>query len=169
MVPAFLLSLLKQQSIAMGDRFTAKHAHPWLVWEPGAWSAPIAAKETIQITTSNVAGLAQADALSFGLLIGDGKQPVLRIGRNSGNDIVINDATVSRQHALLKLSPPKDWSLEPLANIKAGTHLGSTEVRPGQPLPLRSRDQIRLGEVTLTFYEFNDFLDRLRQHPRAGR
>jgi hypothetical protein len=169
MVPAFMLSLLKQQSTAMADRFAAKHSHPWLVWEPGAWTAPVATTETVELTSGSFGSVAQGDALSFGLFIAEGKPPVLRIGRNSGNDIVINDATVSRQHALLKLSAPGVWSLEAMANVRAGTHLGGAEVRPGQPLPLRSRDQIKLGEVNLTYYVFNDFLERLRQFPAIAR
>jgi pSer/pThr/pTyr-binding forkhead associated (FHA) protein len=170
MAPAFLLSLLKQQWSAMGERFNSKHSHAWLVWEPGAWTAPAATTETVEISSRALDSLAQGDALSFGLIIAEGKQPVLRIGRNAGNDIVINDATVSRQHATLTLAPSKEWLFEPIANAKAATRIGAADARPGVAVPLRSKDQIRLGDVTLTFYELPDFVERLREMPsRAGR
>jgi hypothetical protein len=170
MVPAFLLSLLKQQWSAMGERFNVKHGHPWLVWEPGAWTAPAATTETVEISAKALESLGQGDALSFGLIIPEGKPPALRIGRNVGNDIVINDATVSRQHATLTLLSSKEWSFEPVANIKAPTRVGNAEARPGLPVSLRSKDQLRLGDVTLTFYDFRDFVERLREtHLRSVR
>ncbi len=164
MVPAFLLSLLKEQWTAMPERFRSKHAHPWLVWEPGAWTAPVATTDTVSIGAASLEGLGQGDALSFGLIIAKGRTPELHIGRNPENDIVVNDATVSRQHAILKSQSPAEWTLEPMAGVKAATLVGSTEVRAGQPVQLRSGDQVRLGEVTLTYYQFDDFAERLRQH-----
>jgi hypothetical protein len=170
MVPAFLLSLLRQQWAATGERFNVKHPHPWLVWEPGAWTAPAAAKETVQISAHALESSGKGDALSFGLVVAEGKPPVLHIGRNAANDIVVNDATVSRQHASLTRAASGDWMVEASASANAPTRLGSVDLKPGVPIVLHSGDQLKLGDVTLTFYLHGDFVQRLREpNVRPGR
>jgi pSer/pThr/pTyr-binding forkhead associated (FHA) protein len=161
MVPAYLLSLLAKQRAALQDRFGEKFPHHWLVWEPGSWTAPKSGNETIQVSPKNIDKLGQGDALSFGLPSGEGKADTLKVGRHNTNDIVLNDATVSRQHAVIRLQQP-EWTVEPLPGAKAGTQLSGIELKAGQPVPLRSGNKLKLGEVTLTFYDLPGFLERLK-------
>lgn len=162
MVPAYLLSLLKQQQETLKDKFAERFPHQWLVWEAGTWTAPAAAKETIQLTHRELqAKLRQADALSFGLrLNGAGGQ--ITIGRNAGNDIVINDATVSRHHAVLKSGPQASWMLEVMPGVKATTRVAHLDVTAGSRAMLRSGMQVKLGDAVLTFYDLPGLMERLR-------
>jgi hypothetical protein len=162
MVPAYLLSLLAKQRIALQDRFAEKFPHHWLVWEPGSWTAPKSGNETIQVNAKSIDRIGMGDALSFGLPSGPGKPDTLKVGRHNTNDIVINDATVSRQHAVLKLQGTMEWTVEPLSGAKAGTQLSGAEIKVGQPVILRSGNKLKLGEVTLTFYDLPGLYERLK-------
>jgi hypothetical protein len=163
MVPAYLLSLLKQQQEVLKDKFPERFPHQWLVWEAGTWTAPAAAKETIHLTHRELqAKLRQADALSFGLRA-NGAGGQITIGRNSSNDIVINDATVSRHHAVLKAGPQAAaWMLEVVPGVKAATKVANLEVKAGAPALLRNGTQVKLGDAVLTFYDLPGLMERLR-------
>lgn len=164
MVPSYLLSLLKVQALAMTDKFGERYPYHWLVWEPGTWTAPASAHDTVQADPRHpgVGALGRGDALSFALKPSPNKPDVLAIGRNHTNDIVINDATVSRQHALLRLQPSGIWSIEVVKNVKALTRLGEVDLRPGEPVHLKSASQLRLGDVRLTYYDREGMLRRLK-------
>lgn len=164
MVPAYLLSLLKAQLLATGDKFGERYPHHWLIWEPGTWTAPAAAHETVQIDprTPIGGGLGRGDALSFALKPSPGKPDQLTIGRNHSNDIVINDATVSRQHAVLRALPTGAWTIEVGKGVKALTRLGEVDLRHGEPVQLKSGGQVRLGDVRLTYYDLAGLVMRLQ-------
>jgi pSer/pThr/pTyr-binding forkhead associated (FHA) protein len=163
MVPAYLLSLLKHQQEALKDRFAERFPHQWLVWEAGTWTAADGAKETIHSGPQRdlQAAPRRADALSFGLRVnGSGGQ--ITIGRNAGNDIVINDATVSRHHAVLRNLPQAGWALEALPGVRAATRVAHLDVKAGTQALLRNGMQVKLGDAVLTFYDMAGLMERLR-------
>ncbi|HEY8212278.1 MAG TPA: FHA domain-containing protein [Myxococcaceae bacterium] len=164
MVPSYLLSLLKVQAVAMGDKFGERYPYHWLIWEPGTWTAPASAHDTVHVDPRHtpVGGVGRGDALSFALKPGLGKPEVLTIGRNHTNDIVINDATVSRQHALLRALPTGYWAIELGKGVKSLTRLSEVDLRPGDPIQIKSGGQLRLGDVRLTYYDQQGLLKRLR-------
>src|SRR6185503_14815356 len=96
MVPAYLLSVLKQELKTTGEKFGERYPYHWLVWEPGTWTAP-ATGDTVQIGARHAIAMSGGDALSFALKPNQGRPDTLTMGRSQSNDIVINDATVSRQ------------------------------------------------------------------------
>ena len=66
------------------------------------------------------------------------------IGRALDNDVILDDASVSRHHARL-VSREGHWQLEDLDSTR-GTFVNSRRVGSGY---LRRGDEIRLGSVTL--------------------
>jgi hypothetical protein len=71
------------------------------------------------------------------------------IGRDSHNDLVMESAAVSRDHAAVTFSDGR-WYLEDRGSFN-GTYLNGTRVVPGTPLPLRHADRISIGTETLLF------------------
>jgi hypothetical protein len=73
----------------------------------------------------------------------------ITIGRDTHNDLVMESAAVSRDHAALKFNDGR-WYLEDRGSFN-GTYLNGTRVVPGTPLPLRHADRISIGAETLLF------------------
>lgn len=69
------------------------------------------------------------------------------IGRDPRASLVVHSGDVSRQHAEIewdKADPPRPMINE--IRAQNGTYLNGAQVRPGAPQPLRSGDEIQLGE-----------------------
>ena len=164
MVPSYLLSLLKVQAVAMGDKFGERYPYHWLIWEPGTWTAPDSAHDTVHVDPRHTpaGGVGRGDALSFALKPSMGRPDLLTVGRNHTNDIVINDATVSRQHATLKAQPSGLWAIELVAGVKALSRLGEQDLpAAGVPTKLLRGSQLRLGDARLTYYDPAGLIQRL--------
>ena len=73
----------------------------------------------------------------------------ITIGRDTHNDLVMESAAVSRDHAALTFTDGR-WYLEDRGSFN-GTYLNGTRVVPGTPLPLRHADRISIGAETLLF------------------
>jgi adenylate cyclase len=73
---------------------------------------------------------------------------ITTIGRDKGNDIVVADRLVSRNHAIVRRLGKSDYYL-----IDSGSANGSylNGRRISMPTPLRHRDQIAIGSATFTF------------------
>jgi FHA domain len=71
------------------------------------------------------------------------------IGRDARNDLVLESAAVSRDHAGLTFHDGR-WYVEDRGSFN-GTFLNGTRVQPGTPLPLRHADRIGIGTQTLIF------------------
>ncbi len=76
--------------------------------------------------------------------LGDGEH---LIGREGGASVHIAASVVSRRHARIVISGDSA-TLEDL-DSKNGTYIGETRIT--KPHPLRDRDEIRIGELTLAF------------------
>lgn len=73
------------------------------------------------------------------------------VGRVGGNDIELDDSSVSRFHAWLQQDErTKVWALTD-ADSKNGTWVAGGELGPKQRVPLTDHTEIRLGNVYLTF------------------
>jgi pSer/pThr/pTyr-binding forkhead associated (FHA) protein len=71
------------------------------------------------------------------------------IGRDPKNDLVLESAAVSREHAAVTIRDGR-WFLEDRGSFN-GTYLNGTRVVPGTPMPLRHADRISVGSETLIF------------------
>ena len=74
-------------------------------------------------------------------------QDVTTIGRTTGNDVLILDGTVSRNHARL-IFHNNQWSIED-AGSSNGTQVNGQKIK--RPRVLHSGDQIRIGDEFATF------------------
>jgi pSer/pThr/pTyr-binding forkhead associated (FHA) protein len=71
---------------------------------------------------------------------------MLRAGRLSTLEVVLDDASVSRRHAELRATAA-GWRLRDLGSTN-GTFLNGTRLGPGE-WPVRVHDIIRFGNLTL--------------------
>lgn len=161
---SLLLSLLVRQHLALKERFRARYPHPWLVWEAGAWNVPETDRQNVAATQLPAPDLRDClpagDALCFELVALSEAQSTLPLGRASHNAVVINDATVSRDHLALHRAPSGQWSVEALPQASP-VKLDGVRLQPNQPATLMPGARIELGDVRLTFHDSEGFFIRL--------
>ncbi len=87
-------------------------------------------------------------------------RPYATLGRGPENDIVVDDATLSRVHLVLMRSPAGGWTVRD-AGSSNGTLLDGRRLAAGQPEPLPSGARLQAGSVHLTFLGPADLLGRL--------
>jgi hypothetical protein len=179
---ALLGSVLARQALLLKDALAARYPNAWLVAEGrGASPAtPVDTKSATRIPSPGGPTAPQgADAL-FLELAPAAPGTLLRLGRAAGNDLVIEDPTVSRAHLALIFEngrwhvevpePPKDAANAPLAAgalavirlpTAPKTFLRSQPLPPGQRVALTDGDTLRLGDVVCTYLEPASFLRRI--------
>ncbi len=73
------------------------------------------------------------------------------VGRTDNNDLVLDDASVSRFHAyFLRDSRKNTWKLVD-AESKNGTWAGATKLEPNGSVILEDRTRVRFGDIEMTF------------------
>jgi hypothetical protein len=161
---SLLLSLLVRQHLALKERFRARYPHPWLVWEAGAWNVPETERQNVAATQLPAPDLRDClpagDALCFELVALGHAQSTLQLGRASHNALIVNDATVSREHLALHCGPTGQWSVEALPQASP-VKLDGVPLPPNQPTVLVPGARIELGDVRLTFHDADGFFGRL--------
>ncbi len=78
-------------------------------------------------------------------------RPLLVVGRQVGNDLLLTDPQVSRRHLQLDNHSGR-FLIKDLGSAN-GTRLNGTRLEPGLPYPLKPGDSIRIGESSMTFLE----------------
>jgi FHA domain len=150
--------------------FEKKFKGDWLVWEPGTWQAPSARGTLTTLHAQpNDFSLANpdapiADALCF-LLGGPADGVMLRIGRDETCDVVVNDGTVSRRHAVVT-GIAGYWNLSSAADRPV--LFGRRPLLIGQQKRLFSGEAFVLGGAMLTFYDAVGLVTRLRRPIRES-
>lgn len=145
--------------MALKEAFPAQHVNDWLVWEPGAWKVPAPGEklaETRHVPPAGFERPPKGDCLCFELKAAPGSK--LKIGRAPENAIVLNDATVSREHVELERKKDGSWVITPLRPAQLN---GKPFDHPPQ-MPLKSGDRIGLGGVVLTYLSQAGFWERIR-------
>jgi hypothetical protein len=155
---AYLMTDMARRYFSGPELFRSQYAHPWLVWEPGKWKVGTPLDETLQSSTLEEEALSRGDALCFALAVRTGPL-LLRVGRSVDNDVVVNDATVSREHIRLSRDSEGRWSVE--AATDDTTTCRGEILKPGLSKGIVGGDQVVAGEVTLTFYDLVGFIERL--------
>jgi hypothetical protein len=165
MARAFMISFLARQALTRSrDVMAGLYPHPWLVWEPGAWTAPSPNNRmTILPPAPGTERPVAGDALCFELVLKPG-QTGLRVGRAPDCDIVINDATVSRAHLLLT-TEAEGW-VALVSPSSRGVTAGGLAIAPGARFALLRDMPLQVGEVQLTFHERDGFLTRVEEEAR---
>jgi FHA domain len=163
MARSLLLSLLVRQHLALKEKFRARYPHAWLVWEAGVWNVPENSEQNhgaTRLPTSELHDcLPSGDAMCFELAPGAGRD-ALPLGRASHNVLVINDATVSREHLVLRPREEGRWMVEALPQ-GGPAFLSGKQLRPGLPTPIEPGMQLQLGDVRLTFHDAEGFHSRM--------
>ena len=134
--------------MALTSAWEARYPHPWLIWEPGVWKVP---SSTNKLAATQCAESApdrpqKGDCLCFELRSTTG---TLRVGRAPENEIVINDATVSREHLVL-VRVGAVWNADALPGAK-NTAVRGVPLVPGTRVELASGDRLSVGGVTLSY------------------
>ncbi|BBB33018.1 hypothetical protein TTHT_1514 [Thermotomaculum hydrothermale] len=86
-------------------------------------------------------------------------KPYISIGRSKDNDIVIDDLSVSRRHAILERDETGKFFLTDL-NSSNGTFVNN--VRISEKTPITTNDHILLGKTTLVIEVPEDFQGTVR-------
>jgi hypothetical protein len=87
---------------------------------------------------------------------------LITVGRSGNSDVTIADISVSRFHAFFKRNPDGGFSLQDVGSTN-GTTVNEFSVctkEMGPPTDIKSGDNIRFGQVDLTFLE----VDALRSY-----
>lgn len=138
--------------------FLRERPEEWLVWEAGPWRPPSPRRaETISPSDLSLSVTA-GDPMAVVLAPPDGTR-VVRLGRAGDNDIVIDEATVSRAHLALARNE-HSWLVRDLGSSN-GTRVGAVRIG-SDPVPLRPGTVIEAGAARLTFYDAPGLFLRLR-------
>lgn len=78
------------------------------------------------------------------------------IGRSVTNDIQLDDRSVSRFHAFLRLNYRHEWVVSD-ATSRNGTFVNGVRLEGRETLPLRTLDVLRVGNLQLRFFEAGAF------------
>jgi pSer/pThr/pTyr-binding forkhead associated (FHA) protein len=73
----------------------------------------------------------------------------VRIGRDPGNDLVMPSKSISREHAQIT-RVNRRWFVEDRGSFN-GTLVNGARIRPGTLLPLRDRDRVTIGPLTIVY------------------
>ncbi len=156
---SYLLSWLARR-YAASDLATFVREQPshWLVWEAGPWRPPAQARDTV------VAGagreFSSGESLAIVLAPRTGPEGEVRLGRAPDNDVVIDDATLSRAHLSFWRDPLGAWTVRDLGSSN-GTRVDGVRAGPAA-LPLETGARIEAGSVRLTFYDAAGLAFRLK-------
>ena len=92
------------------------------------------------------------------------------VGQTRNNDIVIRDVSVSKFHAFFEDDGKGGFLLQD-ARSTNGTFINGARVPPqgqGAPVPVKSGDQIRFGDVVLSFVDAENFRELVRRVFKVG-
>lgn len=161
MARALLLSLLSRQCLLLkANGFRERYPHGWLIWEAGMWNVPEVGEElgATRLPSGDIADcLPQSDVLCFELAPSARE---LKLGRAPENDIVINDATVSREHLKVGFDGERWWA-QPLPEA-AQSEVNGIEMDRIHKTPLLPGVKLRVGDVALTYHTVESFLARVQ-------
>ena len=155
---SFLLSWLAKRYAGADLRtFLEERTGAWVVWEAGPWRPPAVGRDTLAAAPATRL-LSAGESLAIAIAPGPGGD--VRVGRAPENDVVIDDATLSRAHLVLHRGPAGDWSARD-AGSSNGTRVDGARIGSA-PVPITPGARIEAGTVRLTFYDGASLFMRLR-------
>lgn len=140
------------------EEFERNMPGPWLVWEAGPWRPPSMRRETI-VSGPNTRLLPSGESLAIRLESRKGAGEVT-LGRGSANDIVVDDATLSREHLVFCKDALERWTVRD-AGSRNGTKVDGAPAAKAA-IPIGPGARIEAGTVRLTFYDGAALFLRLR-------
>lgn len=142
-----MLSILHRQQLLLKEGFVLRYPLDWLVWEPGPW------RPAHSVLESNLESTQQPlrqegerpigpDAICFQLKLP--ASGLIKVGRATTNDLVINDLTASREQFALRHDAGQWLLVAPHAPL----HVDGERAKDVHPL--KSGSSIVLGSVELS-------------------
>lgn len=158
---SYLVSWLRKAHAGVTlAEFERERPGDWLVWEAGPWRPPAARRETL-VKGPETRLLPSGESLAIQLASKNGSAEV-RLGRAAENDVVIDDATLSRVHLVFRRRPG-GWTVEDPGS-RNGTKLDGAPLGRA-PVPVAPGAIVEAGAVRLTLHDAAGLYMRLR----AGR
>jgi pSer/pThr/pTyr-binding forkhead associated (FHA) protein len=158
-VKSYLLSWLKKTHAGLKlEDFERNMSGPWLVWEAGPWRPPSARRDTL-VAGPNTRLLASGESLAIELSPKGGGADVT-LGRDASNDLVVDDATLSRVHLVFRRDTLGRWTVRD-AGSRNGTKVDGAPASDA-PVAVGPGAVIEAGAVRLTFYDGSGLFLRLR-------
>lgn len=159
-VRGYLISWLAKHTAGQKlDDFVRERPEAWIVWEAGPWRPTYQNKETIEQGSERGRAPHGSDESLAIALEATEKKPYLSLGRGPDNDIVIDDATLSRLH-LLFTREPLGWTVRDAGSTN-GTTIEGGRLGP-DPVPLQPGIRLLAGSVRLTYYDSGGLFLRLK-------
>ena len=165
LMKSFALSGLAQRRLMLGSEFTNQFAHHWLVWEPGVWKVPRGTAgdcPTISPQMPPQFKPSAKDPLCF-VLLSRNEASSFNIGRALGNDLVLSDGTVSRNHCSLARSG-ESWVVTCSSEAKS-LKIDDITLKSGESVEIRTGQRMLLGHIALTLLDPKAMLQRLDSLP----
>ncbi|HET7823814.1 MAG TPA: FHA domain-containing protein [Anaeromyxobacter sp.] len=140
------------------DEFERSMTGPWIVWEAGPWRPPSARRDTVA-SGPQTALLPSGESLAIHLSSRTGGAEV-SLGRDATNDVVVDDATLSRVHLVFRKDAADRWTVRD-AGSRNGTKVDGAPTGE-RSVPVAAGAVIQAGAVRLTFYDAAGLYIRLR-------
>jgi len=159
-VRSYLMSWLgKRSKLDSLETFQAERPEDWVVWEAGPWRPTYQDRETLAQEGQRGSPPHGSDESLAIVLEQPPKKLYLSLGRGPDNDIVVDDATLSRVH-LLFTQGDEGWTVRDAGSTN-GTTVEGAKLGP-DPVPLVPGIRIQAGSVRLSFYDSGGLYLRLK-------
>jgi pSer/pThr/pTyr-binding forkhead associated (FHA) protein len=156
---SYLVSWLRKHHAGTKlDAFERERAGEWVVWEAGPWRPPSHKRDTL-VAGPQTRLLPSGESLAIQLVARNASAEV-SLGRDAANDLVIDDATLSRVHLVFAREASGGWTVRD-AGSRNGTKLDGAPIGAA-PVPLLPGASIEAGAVHLTFHDAASLFMRLR-------
>jgi pSer/pThr/pTyr-binding forkhead associated (FHA) protein len=157
-VVALKFSVLASQFVRDRESVLKAVSWPVLVWEsPPPRQDPRASFARYTLSNIRFQRPSPADPLVLEFRKRNPESMEITLGRAPDCDIVIEDATVSRLHAVFRKEPHTGMWQVVDSESHNGTFLAGVLIVPGRPTPLFERAALRFGAVEMSFLRASAF------------
>jgi hypothetical protein len=145
--------------------FVRLHPYPFLVHSGGALRG-VDRSQTRGLTVDRMVVEARmptkvGDDFFAGALRSRDQDNVITVGLSSTCDVVINDQSLSKQHAWFERTSNGNWRVWDNDSL-AGTQVNEKPLKPGEPKLVVTGDKITFGYVDTTFLSSDAFHKLIR-------
>lgn len=142
------------------DEFVLRHPYPFLVHSGGNLKG-VDRSQTRGLTVDRIVIQGQpapkvSDSFYAGELRSREATNIVTIGLSSTCDVVIDDRSLSKQHAWFEQTSNGNWRVWDNDSL-AGTQVNDKPLKPGEPKIVETGDKIAFGYVEVTFLTADAF------------
>ncbi len=141
--------------------FEERHGRAFLLLSAADLAVPRPAITEVRLDDGDVRARTAESTASLSLVVyalrrnGRSASHLITLGRAPDNDVVVPDVSISRFHAFVKQSASGSWLMQDAGSTNGTTVNGHSVPRQGHgpPAELSTGDDVRLGQVELTFLD----------------